>query len=102
MVLDHVHQAKEQDHKGRHSTSPCPTHKDVQLLRVQRRYASLFFITGITQNDNELITLEVIHRYVEVRGGALIACKGLSRVLRTDSGSLFWECSFLHFVGDPG
>lgn len=30
-----------------------------------RRYASLFFVTGITLGENELITLEVIHRYVE-------------------------------------
>ena len=33
---------------------------------VYRRYASLFFVTGITSSDNELVTLEIIHRYVEV------------------------------------
>lgn len=33
---------------------------------IYRRYASLFFITSISPGDNELITLEVIHRYVEV------------------------------------
>lgn len=33
---------------------------------VYRRYASLFFVCGITQDDNELSTLEIIHRYVEV------------------------------------
>lgn len=33
---------------------------------VYRRYASLYFICGITPEvDNELLTLEVIHRYVE-------------------------------------
>lgn len=33
---------------------------------MYRRYASLFFICGITPDvDNELLTLEVIHRYVE-------------------------------------
>jgi len=32
---------------------------------VYRRYASLFFVCGIGQQDNELITLEVIHRWVE-------------------------------------
>src|SRR3954467_7402008 len=32
---------------------------------VYRRYASLFFIAGTDQTDNELITLEIIHRYVE-------------------------------------
>ena len=30
------------------------------------RYASLFFCLAIEKGDNELITLEVIHRYVEV------------------------------------
>ncbi|KAI8915790.1 AP complex, mu/sigma subunit [Gorgonomyces haynaldii] len=33
---------------------------------VYRRYASLFFIAGIDNDDNELLTLEVIHRYVEI------------------------------------
>jgi len=33
---------------------------------VYRRYASLFFICEIDEHDNELVTLEVIHRYVEV------------------------------------
>lgn len=33
---------------------------------VYRRYASLFFVCGIGQMDNELITLEIVHRYVEV------------------------------------
>ncbi|PUU75522.1 AP complex, mu/sigma subunit [Tuber borchii] len=32
---------------------------------VYRRYASLFFIAGIDSGDNELITLEIVHRYVE-------------------------------------
>ncbi|KAF9952383.1 hypothetical protein BGZ65_005300 [Modicella reniformis] len=30
------------------------------------RYASLYFITGVGPQDNELLTLEIIHRYVEV------------------------------------
>ncbi|KAF9053850.1 Adaptor protein complex sigma subunit [Hymenopellis radicata] len=33
---------------------------------VYRRYASLFFVCGIGAGDNELVTLEIIHRYVEV------------------------------------
>ena len=33
---------------------------------VYRRYASLFFVCGIGSQDNELVTLEIIHRYVEV------------------------------------
>ena len=32
---------------------------------VYRRYASLFFIAGCAPADNELITLEIVHRYVE-------------------------------------
>ncbi|GAA5831558.1 Aps1p [Sporobolomyces salmoneus] len=39
-------------------------YKDSKI--VYRRYASLFFVCGIGQQDNELITLEIIHRYVEV------------------------------------
>ncbi len=33
---------------------------------IYRRYASLFFVCGISSEDNELITLEIIHRYVEI------------------------------------
>ncbi|KAG1892365.1 Adaptor protein complex sigma subunit [Suillus subluteus] len=39
-------------------------YKDTKV--VYRRYASLFFVCGIASGDNELITLEIIHRYVEV------------------------------------
>lgn len=38
----------------------------MQLQVVYKRYASLYFVMGIDQGDNELITLEVIHHYVEV------------------------------------
>ncbi|KAJ1680023.1 AP-1 adaptor complex sigma subunit Aps1 [Spiromyces aspiralis] len=38
--------------------------KDTKV--VYRKYASLYFIAGIDMNDNELITLEIIHRYVEI------------------------------------
>ena len=33
---------------------------------MYRRYASLFFVMGISPEDNELVTLEIIHRFVEV------------------------------------
>eukprot|EP00162_Nutomonas_longa_P020861 comp4007_c0_seq1/m.2340 comp4007_c0_seq1/g.2340 ORF comp4007_c0_seq1/g.2340 comp4007_c0_seq1/m.2340 type:complete len:148 (+) comp4007_c0_seq1:80-523(+) len=33
---------------------------------VYKRYASLYFVAGIDRNDNELITLEIIHHFVEV------------------------------------
>ncbi|KAJ7139877.1 AP complex, mu/sigma subunit [Mycena epipterygia] len=39
-------------------------YKDTRV--IYRRYASLFFVCGIEAADNELMTLEVIHRYVEV------------------------------------
>jgi AP-1 complex subunit sigma 1/2 len=32
---------------------------------VYKRYASLYFIAGIDEEENELLTLEIIHRYVE-------------------------------------
>lgn len=38
-------------------------HSDTKV--VYRRYASLFFIAGCDSTDNELITLEIVHRYVE-------------------------------------
>jgi AP-1 complex subunit sigma 1/2 len=38
-------------------------YKDTKI--VYRRYASLFFIAGSDSTDNELITLEIVHRYVE-------------------------------------
>ncbi|KAF6772656.1 hypothetical protein AHF37_08493 [Paragonimus kellicotti] len=33
---------------------------------VYRRYASLYFACAIDAGDNELITVEIIHRYVEI------------------------------------
>lgn len=39
-------------------------YKDLKI--VYRRYASLYFLTAVEQDDNQLITLEVIHRYVEI------------------------------------
>ncbi|KAK1812129.1 hypothetical protein LTR12_013517 [Friedmanniomyces endolithicus] len=33
--------------------------------KVYRRYASLFFIAATDPSDNDLITLEIVHRYVE-------------------------------------
>lgn len=33
---------------------------------MYKRYASLYFVMGIDMGDNELITLEIIHHYVEV------------------------------------
>lgn len=38
-------------------------YKDMKL--VYKRYASLFFVAGVDMEENELLVLEVIHRYVE-------------------------------------
>lgn len=32
---------------------------------VLRRYASLFFVAGVAPDENELLVLEAVHRYVE-------------------------------------
>ncbi|KAK9785011.1 hypothetical protein WJX73_004430 [Symbiochloris irregularis] len=39
-------------------------YQDIKV--VYKRYASLYFVVGIDNTDNELITLEIIHHYVEV------------------------------------
>lgn len=33
---------------------------------VYKRYASLYFVAAVEPDDNELITLEIIHRYVDI------------------------------------
>ena len=92
-VVHHtVAQGKGQNHQGCDAAGPGSPHSHVQLPRIQRspsprsptttpistltscridtkvvyrRYASLFFIAGCDSTDNELITLEIVHRYVE-------------------------------------
>lgn len=49
---------------GRGSSS-LGSHNLLDTKIVYRRYASLFFIAGCDSTDNELITLEIVHRYVE-------------------------------------
>ena len=59
------------EYKGKQRLFRSPT--SLQLISsrcldtkvVYRRYASLFFIAGCSSTDNELITLEIVHRYVE-------------------------------------
>ena len=48
------------------SPEASSTHRATDTKVVYRRYASLFFVCGIGSADNELVTLEIIHRYVEV------------------------------------
>lgn len=44
------------------SAGSAPT----QLKLVSKRYASLFFVAAITEDENELLVLEKIHHFVEV------------------------------------
>lgn len=39
-------------------------YKDHKVL--YRRYASLYFVAGVSNDSNELLVLEIIHRFVEV------------------------------------
>ena len=62
-----------QDYKASCRASPAggacaPVHlaHPARAQVVYKRYASLYFVMGIDASDNELITLEVIHHYVEV------------------------------------
>ena len=36
----------------------------------RRRYASLYFLACVDEDDNELIVLETIHHFVEVSGSS--------------------------------
>uniref|UniRef100_A0ABI7XVN1 AP complex subunit sigma n=1 Tax=Felis catus TaxID=9685 RepID=A0ABI7XVN1_FELCA len=37
-----------------------------ELKLVYKRYASLYFCCAVENQDNELLTLEIVHRYVEL------------------------------------
>ena len=43
-----------------------PELETVLLQVVYKRYASLYFVMGVDSTDNELLTLEIIHHFVEV------------------------------------
>ena len=68
----------------------------VQL--VYKRYASLYFVAGIEEGDNELITLEVIHHFVEVRtwqsidNWFLACCEELRGRSMSLCGCFIWLC----------
>lgn len=84
-------QAEEENHSRAHHHHPREKAQDVLVPRVERlqdclqkvcleclqvsivrlsksfcRYASLYFCCAVEQDDNELLTLEIIHRYVEL------------------------------------
>jgi hypothetical protein len=70
---------------------------------IYRRYASLFFVTGIGQQDNELITLELIHRFVSPFPSSSPSCvpvltySASTATLRSSTGisamSANWICA---------
>lgn len=71
---------------------------------VYRRYASLFFVCGIGSSDNELVTLEIIHRYVEVLdryfgnvGAVCFACSVHSNSMYPRSAN--WICEITVVCG---
>ena len=37
--------------------------EDQQYKLVYKKYASLYFCIGIDKNDNELLSMEMVHRY---------------------------------------
>ena len=50
--------------KRTHMMSNIMEWKDLQI--VYRRYASLIIVFATSREENELLTLEIIHRYVEI------------------------------------
>lgn len=56
---------------------------------IYRRYASLYFVCGVTVGENELNTLEIVHRYVEslndhfgtVSSSPSVLCSSLSPLI---------------------
>ena len=38
-------------------------YRDMKI--IYKRYASLFFVAGVDETENELLVLETLHRYVE-------------------------------------
>ncbi|KAI8926925.1 adaptor protein complex AP-1 small subunit [Entophlyctis helioformis] len=47
-------------------TKMCNVLEFKEFKVVYRRYASLFFVVGTDIDENELLSLEIIHRYVEI------------------------------------
>ena len=46
--------------------SHCKNFYHTYTIHSNFRYASLYFCCAVEQSDNELVTLEIIHRYVEL------------------------------------
>lgn len=66
------------------------------------RYASLYFCCAIEQNDNELLTLEIIHRYVELLDKyfgsvsiEIVYILSMANKMYSDSHWVWFLCDFL-------
>uniref|UniRef100_A0A8C2NLV5 AP complex mu/sigma subunit domain-containing protein n=1 Tax=Capra hircus TaxID=9925 RepID=A0A8C2NLV5_CAPHI len=60
-----------------------------ELKLVYKRYASLYFCCAVENQDNELLTLEIVHRYVELLD------KYFGNFTSQDSGCWFLLMRFL-------
>ena len=58
------------DARGANKNRRAPPHRRPPICRracpLLRRYASLYFLACVDDDDNELIVLETIHHFVEV------------------------------------
>ncbi|CAJ0958780.1 unnamed protein product [Ranitomeya imitator] len=54
------------DPKIRHLDTRIPKAHSTVLLALDSLYASLYFCCAIEDQDNELLTLEIVHRLVEL------------------------------------
>ncbi|XP_068960633.1 AP-1 complex subunit sigma-3 isoform X3 [Petaurus breviceps papuanus] len=66
-------------------TSSFVDWKDLKV--VYKRYASLYFCCAVENQDNELLTLEIVHRYVELLD-KYFGNSHLGPVVRYKSGQL--------------
>lgn len=58
---------------------------------VYKRYASLYFCCSIEPDDNELITLEIIHRYVELLDKYFGSVCELDIIFNFEKAYLMWD-----------
>ena len=66
-ALQDVQRPRVQGDEGRVQEVRFPPPAAVILpIEISHRYASLYFCVAVEHEDNELISLEIIHRYVEL------------------------------------
>ena len=57
---------KKSQKKKKPSSGRVTCHHILRSLFFFSRYASLYFCCAVENQDNELLTLEIVHRYVEL------------------------------------